>query len=580
MERRTLWAILLMMAIAIAPAFFIKRNAAPPVTRAAGSPVTAADSMVASSAAPVDSAPAVSAPARASGADSTAAGNAATGNAAADSAAPAATVTVTSDLYTYDVSTRGGRIVSARLNHYQSLAPGEKKQPVELVHPGSSLLDLALVTGQDTVRLDNWIFTPSATALTVAGPTPLTLTAARGPYQVELTYTFLPSYQVAVSGRITGLGPNGGLLLVGVGDGLHNAEADSAQNVHAFAFVTKDTEAHRHDFSGLKAGVPTVVSGPFEWVAVKSKYFVASLFSFDSTSTTGRISGVTALAPANAPKRSAVAEVRASLPVTSAGNFQYALYAGPMEHPRLAAIGHEFDDVNPYGWPGFRTVIRFFAVPVRWLLVAMHERLGLAYGVALILFGIMVRVLLWPLNQKAMRANMQLQAVQPLVKAAQERYKDDPKKQQEEMFRLYKEHHVNPMGGCWPMLLPMPVLLALFFVFQYSIELRGASFLWLPDLASKDPFYILPIIMGLSMYVLSKVGQMGMETNAQMKMTTYIMPIFMTVIFLNFASGLNLYYAVSNIASIPQQWMLAKERLRRVPPVKPKQPQPKPARPA
>ena len=577
MERRTLWAILLMMAIAIAPAFFIKRHAAAPVTRAAGSPVSAADSMVASSSTPVrtDSASSVSAPAA-----SVPAVPAAPDSAAADTAAPASAVTVTSDLYTYTVSTRGGRIVSARLNRYKSLAPSEKDLPVELVQSGSSLLDLALVSGGDTLRVANWNFTPSATALTVSGPTPLTLTAAQGGYQVELTYTFLPSYQVAVSGHITGLGPNGGLLLVGVGDGLHNAEADSAQNVHAFAFVTKDTEAHRHDFSGLKAGVPTVVSGPFEWVAVKSKYFVASLFAFDSTSTTGRISGVTALAPANAPKRSAVADVRATLPVTSAGNIQYLLYAGPMEHPRLAGIGHEFDDVNPYGWPGFRTVIRFFAVPVRWLLVAMHEKLGLAYGVALILFGIMVRVLLWPLNQKAMRSNMALQAVQPLVKAAQERYKDDPKKQQEEMFRLYKEHHVNPMGGCWPMLLPMPVLLALFFVFQYSIELRGASFLWLPDLASKDPFYILPIIMGLSMYVLSKVGQMGMETNAQMKMTTYIMPVFMTVIFLNFASGLNLYYAVSNIASIPQQWLLAKERLRRVPATKPRQPQPKPARPA
>jgi YidC/Oxa1 family membrane protein insertase len=577
MERRTLWAILLMMAIAIAPAFFIKRHAAAPVTRAAGSPIAAPAASIAAS---PDSSAATAPLTSPAPAQSPAAAVAQGDSAATDSAPPATAITVRSDLYTYTVSSQGGRIVSARLNRYRSLAPGEKDQPVELVQPGSSLLDLALVSGRDTVRLADWRFTPSATSLTVSGPTPLTLTAARGGYQVELTYTFLPSYQVAVSGHITGLGPNGGLLLVGVGNGLHNAEADSAQNVHAFAFVTKDTEAHRHDFSGLKPGVPSVVSGPFEWVAVKSKYFVASLFAFDSTSTTGRISGVTALAPANAPKRSAVADVRATLPVTAAGNIQYSLFAGPMEHPRLAAIGHEFDDVNPYGWPGFRTVIRFFAVPVRWLLVAMHEKLGLAYGVALILFGILVRVLLWPLNQKAMRSNMALQAVQPLVKAAQERYKDDPKKQQEEMFRLYKEHHVNPMGGCWPMLLPMPVLLALFFVFQYSIELRGASFLWLPDLASKDPFYILPIIMGLSMYVLSKVGQMGMETNAQMKMTTYIMPVFMTVIFLNFASGLNLYYAVSNIASIPQQWLLAKERLRRVPPVKPKQPQPKPARPA
>ena len=569
MERRTLWAILLMMAIAIAPAFFIKRNAGPAVTRAAGSPVTTPDTVA-------RTAPAVPA-------ESVAAARPAADSATAltaDTTTPAASVTVTSDLYTWTVSGRGGRIVSARLNRYQSLAASSKHQPVELVRSGSEVLGLSLVTGGDTIRIRDWNFTPSTTALRVSGPTPLTLTGTQGGYTVSLTYTFTDSYRVDVSGHIAGLGPNGGLLLVDLGNGLHNAEADSAGNVHAYAFVVKDTEAHRHDFSGLKAGVPSVVSGPFEWVAVKSKYFVVGLFAFDSTSTSGRISGVTALAPANAPKRTAEAEVRVSLPVTSAGNLQYSLYAGPMEHPRLAAIGHDFDDVNPYGWPGFRTAIRFFAVPVRWLLVAMHEKLGLAYGVGLILFGIMVRVLLWPLNQKAMRANMQLQAVQPLVKAAQERYKDDPKKQQEEMFRLYKEHHVNPMGGCWPMLLPMPVLLALFFVFQYSIELRGASFLWLPDLASKDPFYILPVVMGLSMYVLSKVGQMGMETNPQMKMTTYIMPVFMTVIFLNFASGLNLYYAVSNIASIPQQWLLARERLRRIPAVQPKQPKPKPARPA
>ena len=181
----------------------------------------------------------------------------------------------------------------------------------------------------------------------------------------------------------------------------------------------------------------------------------------------------------------------------------------------------------------------------------------------LILFGILVRVLLWPLNQKAMRANMQLQAVQPLMKEMQDRYKDDPQRLQQEMFKLYKEHNVNPLGGCWPMLLPMPVLFALFFVFQNTIELRGASFLWLPDLSRPDPLYIIPLIMGASMFGLSKVGQMGMEPNPQMKMMLYVMPVMMTFLFLNFASGLNLYYAVSNIASIPQQWMLARERMKR-----------------
>ena len=195
-----------------------------------------------------------------------------------------------------------------------------------------------------------------------------------------------------------------------------------------------------------------------------------------------------------------------------------------MEYDRLAQVGHDFDDVNPYGWPGFRTIIRVFAVPVRWLLVWMHENLRLAYGLVLVVFGILVRVVLWPLNQKAMRASMEMQAVQPLMKEMQERYKSDPQRMQQEMFKLYKEHKVNPFGGCWPMLLPMPVLFALFFVFQNTIELRGASFLWLPDLSRPDPLYIIPIVMGASMYFLTKIGQMGMEPNPQMKMMLYMMP--------------------------------------------------------
>jgi YidC/Oxa1 family membrane protein insertase len=132
------------------------------------------------------------------------------------------------------------------------------------------------------------------------------------------------------------------------------------------------------------------------------------------------------------------------------------------------------------------------------------------------------------------------------------------------------------------MLLPMPVLFALFFVFQNTIELRGASFLWLPDLSRPDPLYVIPVIMGLSMYGLSKVGQIGMEPNPQMKMMLYVMPVMMTFLFLNFASGLNLYYAVSNLASIPQQWLLARERVKRGAPgavqVKTVRPPPKPAK--
>jgi YidC/Oxa1 family membrane protein insertase len=432
-----------------------------------------------------------------------------------------------------------------------------------LLPPGSDLLAPTLVLGQDTLRIRDWTLTPSARALTATGgPTPLKLTGAQGNVGVELTYTFVPdSYRVNVTGHATGVGPNGGLVLISLGHGLRNTEADSTENYRALALVTKRDNADRTDFSSLKPGEVRTLSGPFEWAAIKSKYFVTALFAFDSTG--GSLSGATVVAPPAAGKHPTSANVQLSMPVGPSGAFQYSLYAGPLEYDRLKAMGHDFDDVNPYGWPGFRTVIRFFAVPVRWLLVWMHTHLGLAYGVCLIIFGILVRVLLWPLNQKAMRASMAMQAVQPLVKEIQERYKDNPQQLQQEMFRIYKEHHVNPFGGCWPMLVPMPVLLALFFVFQNTIELRGASFLWLPDLSRPDPYYIIPVLMGLSMFGLSKVGQLGMEPNPQMKTMLYVMPAVMTFLFLNFASGLNLYYFVSNVASIPQQYMLAKERMKR-----------------
>ena len=254
------------------------------------------------------------------------------------------------------------------------------------------------------------------------------------------------------------------------------------------------------------------------------------------------------------------------MPIATSGDFAYTFYAGPMEYDRLKRIGHDFDDVNPYGLPGLRTLIRFFAAPVRWLLVWMHESLHLSYGWVLIAFGLLVRLLLWPLNQKAMRANTALQALQPQLQRIQEQYKQDPAQLQKEMFKLYKENGVNPLGGCWPMLLPMPVLFALFFVLGNSIELRGVPFLWFPDLARPDPFFIIPVLSGLSMFGLTKVGQMGIQHTAQTKMQaqmmTYMMPVMITIFGFSFASGLNLYWTVSNLASIPQQWLIARERIK------------------
>jgi YidC/Oxa1 family membrane protein insertase len=547
MDRRTVWAILLMMAIAIAPAIFFKRTPKPagPVAGPAARPDTGA------AAAPSPARP-----------DTSAVRPADTAATAAPTAQPADTIRVTSPLYSYGVSTVGGRLVEAKLSRYRSMAPGDAHAIAELLPPESRLLGLSLVLGTDTIPLSDWRFTASADSLPVTGPTPLRLSASKGGVSVALTYTFRPDdYQIGVSGQVTGVGPNGGQILVEMGPTLANTEANEQENHRALALVTKRNETERTDFASLKPGEPRIISGPLDWAAVKSKYFVTAILAFDSAG--GGISGVTVTARKTDEKHPTSADIRLGLPLPPSGAFGYTVYAGPMEYDRLGAVGHDFDDVNPYGWPGFRTVIRPVAGAVRWLLVWMHDHLSLPYGLVLVFFGILVRLLLWPLNQKAMRANLQLQAVQPLMKEIQDKYKNDPQRLQQEMFKLYKEHSVNPLGGCWPMLLPMPVLFALFFVFQNTIELRGASFLWLPDLSRPDPLYIIPLIMGLSMFGLSKVGQMGMPPNPQTKMMLYVMPVMMTFLFLNFASGLNLYYAVSNISSSPQQWMLARERMKR-----------------
>jgi YidC/Oxa1 family membrane protein insertase len=183
----------------------------------------------------------------------------------------------------------------------------------------------------------------------------------------------------------------------------------------------------------------------------------------------------------------------------------------------------------------------------------------------LVIFGILVRVLLWPLNQKAMRASLKMQQLQPKLAEVQKKYANNPEKQRTELMRIYKQEGASPftaLSGCLPMLLPMPFLVALFFIFQNTIEFRGVPFLWLQDISIKDPYYILPLFMGISMYFVSWIGLRNAPPNPQAKMMSYIFPVMMTFFLLNFAAGLNLYYAVQNVATIPQQWLIARERAR------------------
>src|SRR5262245_25709660 len=430
MDRKVVFAILLMLAVMIVPAALFRRPATQPASGADTTRSVRSDSLPRTP-------PAL-----------TAAAQAPTATAADSTRLPEDTITVSGPLYRYAFSTRGGRMIAATLIKYNSMRPDERGRPVQILQPGSELLGLRLLIGADTVSLRDWHFTPSAPSLNISEPTPLSFTAQRGALSVTLNYKFSPNdYLVDVGGKVEGAGPNGAVLLIDMGPGLRNTESDSVEHHRELAVVVKDGKANLTRFTSLtqKAQdvyVPRllVFNGPFEWIAVKSKYFVTAVLALDTSSTDhhGGISGASAVGTERV-RSTSKATVTAGLPVSAAGAFHFQVYAGPLEYPRLRAIGHDFDDVNPYGLPGLRTIIRPVALGARAVLLWLHNGLGLAYGLGLILFGVAIRILLWPLNQKAMRSSMALQAVQPLMKDLQERYKSDPQKLQQEMFKLYKE---------------------------------------------------------------------------------------------------------------------------------------------
>ncbi len=553
MERRVILAVLLMLIVAVLPSILFPPKK--PADRGTGGrpDSTAGSAAAAPEPAAMPAQPSAGLPVR------------------PPAGTPAETVWVTSPLYRLGFTTRGGALVRAELLNYRSFAKADSGRPVQLVRDGVPLLAYRRTGGGgDTTLMSDWSLTPSATRVQVGseGAT-LTFTGARDGARFALDYRFFPAeYRFAVRGRMEGFGPAGATLLLGMGDGLRSVEADSMDDFRHYAVVTKATKTQRTDFGSVKPGERRILDGPFEWTGIKSKYFFTAALAveeneprFGATIVEG---GPRTVSASSLFGRSAVATraaVAVTLPVPPAGAFDYQVYVGPLEYRRLSQLGHDLDDANPYG--GFlQPIIQPVSVLVVNILIWMHDQLRLAYGWVLIIFGILVRLLLWPLNQRAMESSIRMQAVAPLLKQVQERYKNEPERLQREMMKLYKEHNVNPFGGCLPMLLPMPVLFALFFVFANTIEFRGVAFLWLPDLSRPDPYYIIPILMGLSMFVLSKVGQIGMPPNPQTKMMLYFMPAFLTLLFLNFASGLNLYYAVSNIFSIPQQYLIARRRLR------------------
>jgi YidC/Oxa1 family membrane protein insertase len=483
---------------------------------------------------------------------------AATGNAQVRPVAETTAVITPKAIYRF--SNVGAAPVSIVIRDYKNRS--KNGGLVDLGVSGSPLLSYQLVTPTDTADLSLVPFALSQVR-NANGDQTLTYNASAKKLGVSISYTIsqdtAASYAIRVAGRVTGAqGP--AYLITELPKTLQPTEADTIGDHRSLAYSFKPQRDHARSvlFGSLDPGEKTLEAGPLVWVAIKNKYFVFGILAppkgapFSEVTLAG---GTRTSKIATNASASVVEEIHND-------SFSFEIYAGPQESQRLLRMGQDFDHVNPYGWRFLQSVVHPIASKVIQALLWMHNRLNLTYGWVLVILGILVRLALWPLNQSTMRSSLKMQELQPKLAAAQKKYKD-PNQQREAIMKVYHDAGVSPFAGltgCLPALLPMPILFALFFVFQNTIEFRGVPFMWLHDISIKDPLYILPLLMGASMYVLSWIGMRNAPPNPQAKMMGYMFPVMMTVVLLNMASGLNLYYTAQNIAALPQQWMLARER--------------------
>ncbi len=294
-----------------------------------------------------------------------------------------------------------------------------------------------------------------------------------------------------------------------------------------------------------------IVSADRRWAALETDHFIAALIGGPGAGLArGRARDV-------AQVGLAFHEVRVGAGQTWQGT--ETVYVGPKEWVRLRSVGVGLEAAQARNYGHFLWVLFpmwWFCVPLLWLLNFFGTHLpGQNYGVAIILLTVLVKVLFYPLSLKSMRSMKAMQTIQPQLNALRSKFRSDPQRFQREQMELFRKHGVNPMGGCLPMVVQIPIFYALYLTLQYSVELQGAHFMfWITDLSKKDPYYVLPILMGISMLIQQKMTPtVGDPRQAQIML---IMPVVFTFMFLEFPTGLVLYWLVNNCLSILQQYLI------------------------
>jgi YidC/Oxa1 family membrane protein insertase len=306
------------------------------------------------------------------------------------------------------------------------------------------------------------------------------------------------------------------------------------------AFSTSDTRYQKYSFDDMKEGAlsKTTEGG---WVAMLQHYFVSawvpapdevnSLYS-------NIIQGTDAAIGFKAPVQTINAH--------STANIEANLWVGPKLQEEMSQAAKHLDLTVDYGW------LWFIAQPLFQLLLFFHSIVG-NWGVAIILITFTVKGALYPLTKAQYTSMAKMRLLQPKIQALRDRFGDDKQKVSKAMMELYKTEKVNPLGGCFPILLQMPIFIALYWSLMESVELRHAPFmLWIQDLSVQDPYYVLPILMGVSMFFIQKMSPTQVQDPMQQKIMKF-MPVIFTFFFLWFPAGLVLYWLVSNIVTLIQQ---------------------------
>ena len=247
--------------------------------------------------------------------------------------------------------------------------------------------------------------------------------------------------------------------------------------------------------------------------------------------------------------KSPVKEIQAG----TSGNFDSQLYVGPTDQASLAVISEGLDLTVDYG------IFAFVSKPIFWVMSFINQNIVSNWGWTIILLTLFIKILFFYPSAMSYKSMAKMKKLGPKIKEISEKYKNDPQTKQKETMAFYRKEKINPLGGCLPMLIQMPVFMGLYWVLQESVELRQAPWiLWYEDLSIKDPFFILPLIMGASMFIQQKLNPPAVQDPMQQKIFTYL-PVIFTVMFLFFPAGLVLYWVVNNILSIFQQWYINKK---------------------